>query len=130
MAGRRNKGAKPARKRKTRRMPGRTTRAGRASGVERLMLGIGKAAKEAARQLATAPAEAKNQGEALVHSTERSLKDYGDKVTAEEKGAIETAITDLKGVLEGEDADVIKEKTGVLAEARRREHNGRNGVPR
>jgi molecular chaperone DnaK len=61
--------------------------------------------------------EAKNQAESLIHSTEKSLKDYGDKVTADEKGAIETAITDLKGVLEGDDADVIKEKTGVLAEA-------------
>jgi len=61
--------------------------------------------------------EAKNQAESLIHSTEKSLKDYGDKVTADEKGAIETAITDLKGVLDGEDADLIKEKTGALAEA-------------
>ncbi len=61
--------------------------------------------------------EAKNQGESLIHSTEKSLKDYGDKVTAEEKTAIETAISDLKGVLEGEDAEVIKEKTNALAEA-------------
>ena len=61
--------------------------------------------------------EARNQGESLIHSTEKSLKDYGDKVTAEEKAAIETAITDLKGVLEGEDADLIKEKVNALAEA-------------
>ncbi|MHB1102491.1 MAG: molecular chaperone DnaK [Devosia sp.] len=61
--------------------------------------------------------EAKNQAESLIHSTEKSLKDYGDKVTAEEKAAIETAITDLKGVLEGEDAEAIKEKTAALAEA-------------
>ena len=80
MAGRRNKGAKPARKRKTRRMPGRTARAGRASGVERLMLGIGKAAKEAARQLATAPAEAKNQ--ALLESA-RSLRRRKNEILSE-----------------------------------------------
>jgi molecular chaperone DnaK len=61
--------------------------------------------------------EAKNQGESLIHSTEKSLKDYGDKVSAEDKAAIETAITDLKGVLEGENAEVIKEKTASLAEA-------------
>ncbi len=61
--------------------------------------------------------EAKNQGESLIHSTEKSLKDYGDKVTAEEKAAIETAITDLKAVLEGEDAEAIKEKSSTLAEA-------------
>jgi molecular chaperone DnaK len=61
--------------------------------------------------------EAKNQAESLVHSTEKSLKDYGDKVSAEDKSAIETAITDLKAVLDGDDAEVIKEKTSALAEA-------------
>jgi molecular chaperone DnaK len=61
--------------------------------------------------------EAKNQAESMIHSTEKSLKDYGDKVTAEDKAAIETAITNLKGVIEGEDAEAIKEKTGALAEA-------------
>ena len=44
--------------------------------------------------------EAKNQAESLIHSTERSLKDYGDKVEADEKGAIETAISVLKSALE------------------------------
>jgi molecular chaperone DnaK len=61
--------------------------------------------------------EAKNQGESLIHSTEKSLKEYGDKVSAEDKAAIETAITDLKGVIEGEDGDLIKEKTEALAQA-------------
>ncbi|MFC3704193.1 molecular chaperone DnaK [Devosia honganensis] len=61
--------------------------------------------------------EAKNQGESLIHSTEKSLKDYGDKVSAEDKAAIETAIADLKSVLEGDDAEAIKEKTSTLAEA-------------
>ena len=61
--------------------------------------------------------EAKNQAESLIHSTEKSLKDYGDKVSAEDKAAIETAIVDLKGVLEGDDADIIKEKANTLAEA-------------
>ncbi len=61
--------------------------------------------------------EAKNQAEALVHSTEKSLKDYGDKVSAEDKGAIETALTDLKSAMEGSDVEAIKEKTNALAQA-------------
>jgi molecular chaperone DnaK len=61
--------------------------------------------------------EAKNQGEALVHSTEKSLKDYGDKVSAADKTAIETALADLKTAIEGTDAEAIKEKTTTLAQA-------------
>ncbi|HVZ14997.1 MAG TPA: molecular chaperone DnaK [Bauldia sp.] len=61
--------------------------------------------------------EAKNQGEALVHSAEKSLKDYGDKVSAADKGAIEAAIADLKSAVEGDNADAIKEKTNALAQA-------------
>lgn len=61
--------------------------------------------------------EAKNQAESLIHSTEKSLGEYGDKVTAEDKAAIEAAIVDLKGVLEGDDAEAIKEKTDALAQA-------------
>ncbi|QQR36558.1 molecular chaperone DnaK [Devosia oryziradicis] len=61
--------------------------------------------------------EAKNQGESLIHSTEKSLKEYGDKVSAEDKAAIETAISDLKGVIDGEDGEAIKEKTDALAQA-------------
>ena len=49
--------------------------------------------------------------------TERSLKDYGDKVGIDEKTAIETALTDLKGVIDSEDSEAIKEKTNALAEA-------------
>jgi len=60
--------------------------------------------------------EARNQGEALVHSTEKSLKDYGDKVSEEDKGAIETAVADLKSALEDEDLEAIKAKTQALAE--------------
>ncbi|WEK04156.1 MAG: molecular chaperone DnaK [Candidatus Devosia phytovorans] len=61
--------------------------------------------------------EAKNQAESLIHSTEKSLSEYGDKVSAEIKTEIETAITDLKAVVDGEDGDVIKEKTDALAQA-------------
>ena len=61
--------------------------------------------------------EAKNQGESLVHSTEKSLKDYGDKVSEDDKSAIEAALEDLKSALEGEDLEGIKAKTQALAEA-------------
>ncbi|MDQ0997540.1 molecular chaperone DnaK [Phyllobacterium ifriqiyense] len=60
--------------------------------------------------------ESKNQAEALIHSTEKSLKDYGDKVSAEDKGSIETALAELKTAVEGDDAEDIKAKTQVLAE--------------
>ena len=60
--------------------------------------------------------EAKNQGESLIHSTEKSLKDYGDKVSADDKLAIETALNDLRNVLDSEDGELIKEKTAALAE--------------
>lgn len=59
--------------------------------------------------------EAKNQGEALVHSTDKSLKEHGDKVTLEEKSAIETDLAALKTALEGEDLADIQAKTQSLA---------------
>ncbi len=63
--------------------------------------------------------EARNQAESLLHSTEKSLKDYGDKVDEMDKGAIETALSVLKSTLENEAASVdeIKEKTQALADA-------------
>ena len=61
--------------------------------------------------------EAKNQGEALVHSTEKSLKEYGDKVSEADKSAIETALAAAKTALEGSDLDEIRSKTQALAEA-------------
>jgi molecular chaperone DnaK len=59
----------------------------------------------------------KNQGEALVHSTEKMLKDFGDKVPAADKGVVETALTDLKSALQGEDKDLIKQKLDAMAQA-------------
>ncbi len=60
--------------------------------------------------------ESKNQAEALVHSSEKSLKDYGDKVSEEDRKAIEDAIAALKTAMEGDDAEDIKAKTNTLAE--------------
>ena len=61
--------------------------------------------------------EARNQGEALIHSTEKAMAEHGDKVGAPEKTAIETAMAELKTALEGEEADEIKAKTQALAQA-------------
>jgi molecular chaperone DnaK len=61
--------------------------------------------------------EAKNHGEALVHSTEKSLADYGDKVSEADKSAIEAAVASLKSVLEGDDAEAITGRTNELAQA-------------
>ncbi|MEI9996152.1 MAG: molecular chaperone DnaK [Rhizomicrobium sp.] len=61
--------------------------------------------------------EAKNQGDALVHSTEKALSEHGDKVGAEERTAIENAIASLKEALKGDDAEDIKAKTQALATA-------------
>ncbi|WP_199092857.1 molecular chaperone DnaK [Bosea sp. ASV33] len=61
--------------------------------------------------------EAKNQGESLVHSTEKSLKDYGDKVSEADKGAIETAVEALKTALTGEDPEAIQARTNELMQA-------------
>ena len=60
--------------------------------------------------------EARNQGESLMHSTEKSLKDYGDKVSADDKASIESAIATLKTALTTEDVADIQSKTQALAE--------------
>ncbi|OPB32447.1 molecular chaperone DnaK [Bartonella sp. AR 15-3] len=61
--------------------------------------------------------EAKNQAESLIHSTEKSLNEYGDKLSAEDKSQIETAIADLKTALESNDAEEVTTKMQKLAEA-------------
>ena len=58
--------------------------------------------------------DARNQADSLVFSTEKSLKEHGDKISAEEKKAIENGIADLKKSLEGTDAEDIKKKTQSL----------------
>jgi molecular chaperone DnaK len=60
--------------------------------------------------------EARNHADAMIHATEKSLKDYGDKVGAADKQAIEAAIAELRAVMDGEDAAAIKAKTDNLAQ--------------
>ena len=61
--------------------------------------------------------EVRNQGEGLIHATEKSVREFGDKVSAADKTAVETAITALKAALEGEDAEVVKTRTNELMQA-------------
>jgi molecular chaperone DnaK len=61
--------------------------------------------------------EARNQADAMIHSTEKSLKEFGDKVSAADKTAIETALADLKTAKDGEDADDIRAKSQTLIQA-------------
>ena len=61
--------------------------------------------------------ETRNRSEATVHDMEKTLKEHGDKVGATERGAIETALTEVKEALTGEDADLIRSKTDALMQA-------------
>lgn len=60
---------------------------------------------------------AKNAADSLVYSTEKSFTEYGDKLSSEDKGAAEEALSALKAVLESEDAALIKENTENLTAA-------------
>jgi len=64
-----------------------------------------------------AAVEAKNQADAVIHSTEKALAEHGDKVGEEERTAIQTALDDLKSVVDGGDAEVISAKTQTLIQA-------------
>ena len=61
--------------------------------------------------------EAKNQAEGLIHATNKSLLDLGDKVSPQDKEGAETAIAEVKEAIEGGDPEVIKEKTTALQQA-------------
>ncbi|MBN2874232.1 MAG: molecular chaperone DnaK [Spirochaetales bacterium] len=62
-------------------------------------------------------AEARNEADSLIYTTEKSLKDYGDKVGADDKATIEAAIADLKKAIETNEAAPIKEKIEALNQA-------------
>jgi molecular chaperone DnaK len=61
--------------------------------------------------------DARNQADSLIHASEKTLKELGDKATGEERLAIENAVSDLKSALEKDDLDAIQAKTAALAEA-------------
>ena len=61
--------------------------------------------------------DAKNSAESLTHDAEKSLKEYGDKVSAADKTTIEGAIAALKTALQGEDVEAVKARTNDLMQA-------------
>ena len=61
--------------------------------------------------------ETRNKADAMVHAVERSLKDLGDKVDGGERASVESAVSDLRTALKGDDREVIEKKTEALAQA-------------
>jgi molecular chaperone DnaK len=61
--------------------------------------------------------EVRNQADGLAYTTEKSLKEHGDKIDEETRKKIEEALEDLKKVMEGDNLDEIKQKTEALATA-------------
>jgi molecular chaperone DnaK len=61
--------------------------------------------------------EARNQADSLIYSTEKSLKEMGDKVDAETKGKVDDAVEKLKKAMEGSDAEEIQKRTEELTQA-------------
>ena len=61
--------------------------------------------------------DARNQADSLIHATEKSLKELGEKATGEERHAVESAISDLKTAMEKDEKDAIEAKTSALAQA-------------
>jgi molecular chaperone DnaK len=60
--------------------------------------------------------EARNHADSMVYSTEKSLKEFGDKINATEKGIIENKLAELKKIMEGDDAEAIKKGADDLAQ--------------
>jgi molecular chaperone DnaK len=60
--------------------------------------------------------DARNQADALIHTTEKTLKELGDKVSASDKAAVEQAVADLKGVLDSGDSAAIHDKSEALTQ--------------
>ena len=61
--------------------------------------------------------DARNQADSLIHASEKTLSELGDKASGEERLNIENAVSDLKAALEKDDLDAIQAKTAALAEA-------------
>jgi molecular chaperone DnaK len=61
--------------------------------------------------------EARNQADNLIYSTEKSLKEFGDKIDASEKKKIEDAAAALKKAMEGDDAELLKKASDELMQA-------------
>jgi len=83
--------------------------------IERMMKDAESHAEE--DQKAREVADVKNSAENLVYSTEKSLRDMGDKVDAATREQIEAAAAEVKSALDGDDVELIKTKTDILMQA-------------
>ena len=61
--------------------------------------------------------DVRNQADGLIHASEKTLSELGEKATGEDRHAVETAVADLKAVLDDGDKEIIEAKTAALAEA-------------
>jgi molecular chaperone DnaK len=61
--------------------------------------------------------DTRNHADAIIHSTEKALSEHGEALSQGERKAIEDAIADLRGVMDGEDAGAIRTKTDALQQA-------------
>ncbi len=61
--------------------------------------------------------DARNQADSMIYTTEKTMKDLADKVDADTRAKVESAIGDLKKAMEGEDTEVIKQQTEALTQA-------------
>jgi molecular chaperone DnaK len=61
--------------------------------------------------------DARNQADGLVHATEKSLKEYGDKVDGMDRANIESLVREVRDALKGDNKDIIERKSEALAEA-------------
>ncbi|HEV2080258.1 MAG TPA: Hsp70 family protein, partial [Allosphingosinicella sp.] len=84
------------------------------SDIEQMVQDAEKFAEEDKKRRAAA--EAKNNAESLVHSTERQLEEHGDKIDSSLKGEIQSAVDETKTAIEGGDTDSINEKAQALAQ--------------
>ena len=85
------------------------------SDIEQMVQDAEKFAEEDKKR--RAGAEARNQADSLVHATEKQLEENGDKVDAETKAAVETALAEAKTALESDDVDMINVKAQALTDA-------------
>jgi molecular chaperone DnaK len=61
--------------------------------------------------------DARNQADNLIHATEKSLKEYGEQITADQKQKVETAVENLREAMKGDDKETIETRTRELSEA-------------
>ncbi len=84
------------------------------SDIDQMVQDAEKFAEEDKKRRASA--EARNQADSLVHATEKQLSEHGDKIDAELKGQVETAIAEAKTALESDDVDAINAKAQALTD--------------